>query len=133
MSFKPRKLDAPPPFVSLADMAFNLVLFFVIMAKTQDDGLQWEPTKASGTKQVPNSRVVVTVDRDNKVYLNGNVVSTRGLADMLKQELDKAESRIVLLKVHKETQAATFEPIMEACGQAGSEVYHVLQDEQQGG
>jgi len=129
MAFKLKKLDVPPPFVSLADLAFNLVLFFVIMAKTQDDGLQWEPAKASGTKQVPNSRVVVTVDKDNKVYLNGNVVSTRGLADLLKQELEKAENRIVLLKVHKDTQAATFEPIMEAAGQAGSEVYHVLEEE----
>jgi biopolymer transport protein ExbD len=129
MAFKPKKLDVPPPFVSLADMAFNLVLFFVIMAKTQDDGLQWEPAKATGTLQVPNSRVVVTVDKDSKVYLNGNLVSVLALSDLLKQELDKVESRVVLLKVHKETQASTFEPIMEACGQAGSEVYHVLEEE----
>jgi len=133
MKFKRRKLDVVPPYVSMADIAFNLVLFFLILAKTQDDShLQWEPAKASETKEFTNAKVSITVDKDNKVYLNGEEVGTRGLADRVARDLgDKQPTeRIVLLKIHKDTLASTFNPIMEAVSQAGGEVVHVLDEEQ---
>lgn len=133
MRFKRRKLDVVPPYVSMADIAFNLVLFFLILAKTQDDShLQWEPAKETGTRQFSNAKVSITVDKDNKVYLNGEEVGTRGLATRVNEllgDLPPAD-RIVLLKIHKETLASTFNPIMEAVSEAGGEVVHVLEEEQ---
>ena len=132
MRFKRRKLEVSPPYVSMADIAFNLVLFFLILAKTQDDSnLQWEAAKATGTKQVGNSRVSVTVDKNNRIYLNGKEIGVRDLAPAVEKELENNPpgNRIVLLKIHKETLAATFEPILEAVSQAGCEVVHVLEEE----
>jgi biopolymer transport protein ExbD len=133
MRFKRKKLEIIPPYVSMADIAFNLVLFFLILAKTQDDShIQWEPAKASGTKAVANAKVSITVDKDNKVYLNGQHVGLREIADRVALELgDRPPTeRTVVLKIHKETLAATFEPIMEAVSQAGGEVVHVIDEEQ---
>ena len=133
MKFKRRKLEVIPPYVAMADIAFNLVLFFLILAKTQDDShIQWTPVKDVGAKQVLNAKVSITVDRDNKVYLNGQQIGIREMADRVGQELrDKpASERTVLLKIDKNTLAATFEPIMEAVSQAGGEVVHVIEEEQ---
>ena len=132
MKFKRRKLEVIPPYVAMADIAFNLVLFFLILAKTQDDShIQWAPAKDVGAKQVLNAKVSITVDRDNKVYLNGQQIGIREMADRVGQELgDKpASERTVLLKIDKNTLAATFEPIMEAVSQAGGEVVHVIEEE----
>ncbi len=132
MKFKRRKLEVTPPYVAMADIAFNLVLFFLILAKTQDDSnVQWEPAKAAGTKPVTNARLSIAVDKDSKVYLNGQPIGLRELADAVTKELgDRPPSeRVVLLKIHKETLAATFEPIMEAVSKAGGEVVHVVEDE----
>ena len=133
MKFKRRKLEIIPPYVAMADIAFNLVLFFVIMAKTQDDShIQWEPAKDADTKLVTsNTKVSISVDKDNKVYLNGQQIGIRELSDKVAQELgDKPPSeRVVLLKIHKETLAATFNPIMEAVSQAGGEVVHVIDED----
>ena len=132
MKFKRRKLDCPPPYVAMADIAFNLVLFFVIMAKTQDDShIQWEAAKAHDTQQAKNARVSVIVDKDNKIYLNGQQVELSRLADLVTIQLgnNPPEFRTVLLKIHKETLASTFEPIMEAVSEAGGEVIHVLEEE----
>lgn len=132
MKFKRRKLEVIPPYVAMADIAFNLVLFFLILAKTQDDShIQWTPVKDVGAKQVSNAKVSITVDRDNKVYLNGQQIGIREMADRVGQELgDKpASERTVLLKIDKNTLAATFEPIMEAVSQAGGEVVHVIEEE----
>ena len=133
MKFKRRKLEVIPPYVAMADIAFNLVLFFLILAKTQDDShIQWTPVKDVGAKQVSNAKVSITVDRDNKVYFNGQQIGIREMADRVGQELgDKpASERTVLLKIDKNTLAATFEPIMEAVSQAGGEVVHVIEEEQ---
>ena len=37
--------------------------------------------------------------------------------------------RVVVLKIHKATLAATFEPIVEAVSQSGGEIVHVLEEE----
>ncbi len=132
MKLKRRKLDCPPPFLPMADLAFNLVLFFIILARTQDDShLQWTPAEAPGTARVEGARASVTVDADNKVYLNGRQVGVRDLADGIGVALGTAPAneRVVLLKIHRDTLAATFEPIMEAVSQAGGEVVHVVQEE----
>jgi len=135
MRFKRRKIEIVPPYVAMADIAFNLVLFFIMMAKTQDDShIQWEPAKdkAAVTKQIDNAKVSISVDRDNKVYLNGLQLGLRELADKVTLELGDLPpaDRTVLLKIHKDTLAATFEPIMEVVSQAGGEVVHVIDDEQ---
>lgn len=138
MRFKRRKIEAVPPYVSMADIAFNLVLFFLILAKTQDDShLKWEPAKATGTKAVTNAKVSVTVDRDEKVYLNGEQVgllpdaSGRSLETRVADEIaNRPEGeKVVLLKIHKDTLAARFEMVMEAVSKAGGEVVHVLDEE----
>jgi biopolymer transport protein ExbD len=133
MRFARRKLDVTPPYVSMADIAFNLVLFFLILAKTQDDSnrLDWVPAKAAGGQAIKNPLISVTVDRDNRVYLNGQQIGLRDLADKVAALLgDKPPTeRSVVLKIHHETLAATFEPIMEAVSQAGGEVVHVIEEE----
>jgi biopolymer transport protein ExbD len=79
----------------------------------------------------PTTKLSVSVDQDNKVYLNGVPIGIRELSAKLSQELgDKPTTeRMVLLKVHKETLASTFNPIMEAVSAAGGEVVHVIDEE----
>jgi len=133
MRFKRKKLEVAPPYVSMADIAFNLVLFFVILARTQDDShLKWEPAKSAATRQIENASMSITVDVDGKTYLNGQQVGIIELPEGIASQLAaKGETKgKVLLKIHKETQALTFEPIIKAVSKAGCEVVHVLEEQQ---
>ena len=132
MKFKRRKLEIVPPFVSMADIVFNLVLFFLILAKIQDDTqIQWEPAQASGAKPVAKARVSITVDKDSKVYLNGKQVGLMNLTALVAAELGDSPpgERTVLLKIHKDTLAATFEDLIAKVSEAGGEMVHVVEDE----
>jgi biopolymer transport protein ExbD len=132
MKIRRCKLEAGVPSVAMADIAFNLVLFFIMLARSQDDShLAWEAARVPSVQTLGQSRVSVTVDRDNKVYLNGTQVSVNQLAGGIQALLgnEAAGNRLVQLKIHKDTQAATFEPIIEAVSQAGGEVVHILQQE----
>jgi biopolymer transport protein ExbD len=132
MKISRRAVPAGVPSVALADIAFNLILFFIIMAKTQDDShLRWQPARAPGVASIPDARFSVTVDTNRTVYLNGDQVSIGDLAARLETGLGTtpAGKRYVLLKIDKGTPAGTFEPIIEAVSQAGGDLVHVLEAE----
>lgn len=129
-----RKLRVEVPTVAMGDIAFNLLVFFVILARAQDDShLQWEAAKTAKVENVGQASVSVTVDRENRLYLNGRRIGERDLAPNIEKLLGDAPvgKRVVLLKIHKETLAATFEPILEAVSQAGGELVHVLEEDKE--
>jgi biopolymer transport protein ExbD len=134
MKIRRRHLEPGQPVVAMADIAFNLVLFFIILARTQDDShLKWDPAGAAKVEAIDQSRICVSVDKENKVYLNGDQKSIGELTAAV-ERLIKAEptgKRTVLLKIHKDTLAATFEPIIEAVSQAGGDLVHVLNEEKE--
>lgn len=134
MKVRRRRLPPGMPYVALADIAFNLILFFIILAKTDDtSSLHWEPARGAGLESVPNARFSVTVDKDRQVYLNGDRVGIAELPSRLEVGLGStpAGKRFVLLKVDKDTPAQLFEPIIEAVSQAGGDLVHVLEKERE--
>ena len=118
------------PSMAMGDIAFLLLIFFVILAKAQDDShLQWEPAADENLEQAKNYTASVVIDADRKTYLNGRDILQSQLGDALADLLGTAEvgKRRVLLKVHKEATALDFEPVIEAVSKSGGEIHHVLE------
>lgn len=116
----------------MGDIAFNLLIFFVILARAQDDShLQWEPASAPEVEKAGFSKVSVVIDNENKLYLNGQEIGVGSLADAIESELENAgpDDRTVLLKVHKEVVAQRFEPVIEAISEAGGTLVHIVEEE----
>lgn len=120
----------------MGDIAFNLLIFFVILARAQDDShLQWKPAATPKVESAGHSLVSIVVDVNNKLYLNGQEVGVAQLSGQISDLLgdSPAGERVVLLKVHKETTASRFEPILEAVGEAGGDLVHVVEEEKKPG
>ena len=125
-------MSAGVPSVAMADIAFNLVLFFIMMAKTQDDShLQWRPAKGRSLASTPNSKVSVVVDRDRKLYFNGQQIGAKQLSGLLQAALGDLPpgNRTVLLKIDHECTSDFFEPVLEAVSEAGGDIVHILEQE----
>lgn len=132
MKFARKKMVCEVPSVAMGDIAFNLLVFFVILARAQDDShLQWQAAATPKVEKAGYSRVSVVVDRDSKLYLNGQEVGIGQLSAGISKTLGNAPAgdRTVLLKVHKETLAQRFEPIIEAVSEAGGDLVHILEEE----
>ena len=133
MKMKRGKPKVDIPSVAMGDIAFNLLIFFVILAQSQDDShIQWTPAKADNLKASGYTKVTVTIDKDQKVYLNGQELSEGQLASRIESHLGDAPAgqRKVMLKAHRDCTAAKFEPVIEAISQAGGELVHILEDKQ---
>lgn len=131
MKISRKKPSAEIPNTAMGDIAFNLLIFFVILARVQDDShLKWQPAEAGELDQARHARVSVLIDVDRKTYLNGQQVGEAGLAEAIKKQLEgvPAGERTVLLKVHNDTPAMNFEPVIEAISEAGGEMVHVLEE-----
>ncbi len=134
MNIKRRAAQAEVPSMAMGDIAFNLLIFFVILARAQDDShLHWEPAMADEITASGTAKVAVLIDSDNRFYINGQQVSETQLAgeiDMLLGDAPPGE-RTVVLKAHKDAQAMFFEPAIEAISETGGDLIHVLEKKQE--
>jgi biopolymer transport protein ExbD len=131
MKIKRRTLQARVPSMAMGDIAFNLLIFFVILARATDDShLVWEPADAVEVTQAGASKVSVVIDIENKYYINGQQVGIAEVTPTINDILGNApnEERTVLLKVHRDASANHFEPMIEAISEAGGTVLHVLEE-----
>ena len=132
MKIPKRRFEASVPSMAMGDIAFLLLIFFVILAKAQDDShLRWEPAADEELEQAKNYKASVVIDVKNKTYLNGRPIAQAQLEGALGELLGDAEptKRTVLLKVHEDATVLQFEPVIEAVSKSGGEIHHVLEQE----
>ena len=133
-------MSADVPAMAMGDIAFLLLIFFIILARVTDDS-HAKVNKADGTElQKPQSkRVGIAIDTNQVTYLNGVRINPDMISDALYQpdappgqrgllgDLPPGQ-RTVLLKIDKDTPASMFEPVIEAVSRAGGELHHVLEE-----
>lgn len=130
MKIQRKRVQANVSSAATGDIAFLLIIFFLILARVQDDShLKWEPASGTNIEQVKNARASVVIDLDKQTYLNGGQIGVGQLEDELDKLLAEDPERAVLLKVHREATAIYYEPAIEAISEAGGTVYHILKKE----
>jgi len=130
MKIQRKTSRAAVPTMAMGDIAFNLLIFFVILARVQDDShLKWQPAQAQETESGKQVKISVLIDQDEKVYLNGQPIGIAQLSQAVEQQLGDAPAgkRTVLLKIHRESKALIFEPVIEAISEAGGDLFHVVE------
>ncbi|HAA51163.1 MAG TPA: biopolymer transporter ExbD [Planctomycetaceae bacterium] len=135
MKIKRRATRADVPSMAMGDIAFNLLIFFVILARAQDDShLQWTPAEASNLESAGHSIISVLIDSDEKLYLNGQPIGEANLEMKIEELLGNSPpgDRTVLLKVHRDATALRFEPVIESISNAGGELVHIVEEVRDG-
>lgn len=127
-----RRVRCEVPSVAMGDIAFNLLIFLFILARTDDDShIEWRPAVAPEVKPIGVAPVSVIIDKDGRLFLNGQQIAIASLAKAVEEKLGdrKPGDRKVLLKVDKDALAQRFEPVIAAIAEAGGELIHALEDE----
>ena len=69
------RLENTIPMASMADIAFLLIIFFLLTSTfVRDTGLNIKLPKADTSQQLPKKAVTVQIDRDGQIRLNGRPV-----------------------------------------------------------
>ena len=111
------------PVASMGDIAFLLIIFFMVTSQIARQRQVVKPPRSLDTEKLKTTPVTVTIDADGTYFLQGERVSGAEelgsrLEAMLRTRTRDAQ-RTVLFRCDRSVPNDTFEPAVDAIVQAG--------------
>ncbi len=122
-----RQMKAMIPTASMADIAFLLLIFFMVTTVFKKDrGLRIELPTAATTERLVKQRGLsaVWVNRYGKITVDDNFVRPKQIVPIMRRKLSEEPGLIVLIKADKNAKYGVIEDIMDALKEA--QAYRVV-------
>ena len=108
----------------LVDVVLVLLVIFMISVPVLQSGIEVAVPKTRTVKEITEQRLVVTIDRDQNVFLGDQPVNIHELAAKLRQaDTDPSHKRLVkqviYLRADERVPFGAFASVMDAVKQAG--------------
>jgi biopolymer transport protein TolR len=106
----------------LVDVMLVLLIIFMVTAPMMMQGVDVSlPEATAEPLESEKEHLIITVDTENKVFINDFQVSVDGLGEKLKKILEGRSDREVFLKADKDISYGTVVQVMAAVKGAGVE------------
>jgi biopolymer transport protein TolR len=103
----------------LVDVVLVLLLIFMLTAPVLQSGVEVAIPKTRTVNQLTEERMVVTIDREQNVFLQDKPVNVNQLPSLLKTSGKKDAKRIIYLRADERVPFGAFASVMDAVKQAG--------------
>ncbi len=103
----------------LVDVVLVLLIIFMISAPVLQSGIEVSVPKTRTIKEVTEQRVVLTIDRNQNIYLGDHLVNIHSLTDTLHQQSSDPAHQIIYLRADENVPFGAFASVMDAVKQAG--------------
>ena len=130
MARRTRKAGISVPTTSMGDIAFLLIIFFMICSNfATDSGINIKPARSAHLESVDRTRIMVHIADDNEIYLMGQRVQNAedvewGVRSLIeKATTDKA--KVVRFKCDKDVDKSIFEDVLAAIEKGGGQIQAV--------
>ena len=115
------------PTTSMGDIAFLLIIFFIICSTfTRDTSMELEMATSIDLDLLDKDHITVAMDKEGVIYCQGKIY---GAAKTLESELDRLlegeenpRKRIILFRCHYELEKKKYEPVIGAIAKAGGTI-----------
>ncbi len=105
----------------LVDVILVLLIIFMVTAPMMTRGIDVRLPKTESGSDATDERLVVSVDRDNAVYLNDRPVNLHLLTDRLKTEMKKTGIDFVFLRADQEVPYGRVMLVMDQIKKSGAD------------
>ena len=103
----------------LVDVVLVLLIIFMITAPVLQSGIEVAVPKTRTVKEITEQRLVVTIDRDQQVFLGDRMVNVHELAEKLHQASADPAHQVIYLRADERVPFGAFASVMDAVKQAG--------------
>lgn len=118
-----KRIDLVLPTSSMGDIAFLLIIFFILSSNfMKNANVEAERPASAEVSEVDDAQVSVIVDAEGKFYVQGLELSAGEVESAVLQALGDHREKAVHLLVDKNLKRAQFLPALEALGSAGVKV-----------
>lgn len=103
----------------LVDVVLVLLLIFMLTAPVLQSGIEVAVPHTRSVNQLTEERMVITIDKDQSVFLQDKPVNINELASRLQSTGKPEAKRIVYIRSDERVPFGAFASVMDAVKQAG--------------
>ncbi|HTX41041.1 MAG TPA: biopolymer transporter ExbD [Acidobacteriaceae bacterium] len=103
----------------LVDVVLVLLVIFMLTAPVLQSGIQVNVPKTRTVREITQQRNVVTVDKDQQVFLNDKPVNLNDLPNLLRAQNTDTVHEVIYLRADEKVPFGVFAEVMDAVKQAG--------------
>ena len=103
----------------LVDVVLVLLLIFMLTAPVLQSGIEVAVPHTRSVNQLTEERMVITIDKDQSVFLQDKPVNINNLPALLKNSNKPEAKRIVYIRSDERVPFGAFASVMDAVKQAG--------------
>jgi biopolymer transport protein TolR len=104
----------------LVDVVLVLLVIFMLTAPVLQSGIEVAVPKTKTVKEITEQRQVLTIDRDQQVFLGDKPINVNDIPAQLAQTSSQdAEHRVVYVRADERVPFGAFAAVMDAVKQAG--------------
>ena len=105
--------------VPLVDVVLVLLVIFMLTAPVLQSGIEVAVPKTHTVKEVTEQRAVVTIDRQQRVFLGDAPVNLAELPAKLRKPDTDVAKQVIYLRADEKVPFGAFASVMDAVKQAG--------------
>ena len=103
----------------LVDVVLVLLVIFMLTAPVLQSGIDVAVPKTKTVKEITEQRTVLTIDKDQRVFLGDQPVNLADLPTKLQQPNSDSAHRVIYLRADERVPFGAFASVMDAVKQAG--------------
>lgn len=104
------------PFV---DVVLVLLIIFMITAPVLQSGIEVAVPKTKTVKEVTEERLVISIDRSQRVFLGNDPININQIGERLRQKIRDPEHQSIYVRADENVPFGAFATVMDAVKQAG--------------
>jgi len=104
------------PFV---DVVLVLLIIFMLTAPVLQSGIEVAVPRTRTVKQITEERLVISIDRAQRVYLGNEPININQIAARLREKIRDPERQSIFLRADENVPFGAFAVVMDAVKQAG--------------
>ena len=109
----------------LIDVVFLLLIFFMLIFAIQGQGLAISLPEGEETEKIEKD-IIVKIDRNNKIYLNGRQIEFDSLGAALREDLLRRSDKMVVIDSAPKVKYELFARVLDVSREAGAENFSII-------
>jgi biopolymer transport protein TolR len=103
----------------LVDVVLVLLIIFMVTAPVLQSGIEVEVPHTKTVKEITEERLVITIDRQQKVFLNNDAININQIGARIREKIRDPQGQSVFVRADQDVPFGAFATVMDAVKQAG--------------
>ena len=103
----------------LVDVVLVLLIIFMVTAPVIQSGIEVSVPKTRTVKEITQERLVISIDKQQRVFLGNDPVNINEIAAKLRQKIRDPQHQAIFLRADEDVPFGAFATVMDAVKQSG--------------